>query len=134
MADDEEIKEYRWETGYEKTWEEIREDEAGLIAGSIHEIIQRAKRKRQELKKGANRLGMMRHVFVILDCTDAMSVPDLKPTRFLNSLKMLQLFLEEFFDENPISQLGIILLKNKKAERITELSGNFKNHVKYIQK
>lgn len=29
MADDDEIKEYRWETGYEKTWEEIREDKEG---------------------------------------------------------------------------------------------------------
>lgn len=29
MADDDEIREYRWETGYEKTWEEIREDKEG---------------------------------------------------------------------------------------------------------
>lgn len=29
MADDDEIKEYRWETGYEKTWEEIRENKDG---------------------------------------------------------------------------------------------------------
>lgn len=29
MADDDEIKEYRWETGYEKTWEDIREDKEG---------------------------------------------------------------------------------------------------------
>lgn len=31
MADDDEIKEYRWETGYEKTWEEIREDKEGEL-------------------------------------------------------------------------------------------------------
>lgn len=29
MADDDDPKEYRWETGYEKTWEEIREDKEG---------------------------------------------------------------------------------------------------------
>lgn len=27
--DDDDLKEYRWETGYEKTWEEIREDKEG---------------------------------------------------------------------------------------------------------
>lgn len=134
MADEDEIKEYRWETGYEKTWEEIREDEGGLIASSINEIIQRAKRKRQEMKKSSNRLGMMRHLYIILDCSEAMSIPDLKPSRFINALKMLQLFIEEFFDQNPISQLGLILLKNKRAEKISELAGNFKNHVKLLQK
>lgn len=132
MADEDDIKEYRWETGYEKTWEDIREDDAGLLAGSINDIIQKAKRKRQELKKGS-RLGMMRHVYIIIDCTEAMSVPDLKPTRFLNTVKMLQLFIEEFFDQNPISQLGIILLKNKRAEKLSDLAGNFKNHIKMLQ-
>jgi transcription initiation factor TFIIH subunit 2 len=133
MADEDEIKEYRWETGYEKTWEEIREDDSGLIASSIHDIIQKAKRKRQELKKSGSRLGMMRHIYLIIDCSDAMSVPDLKPTRFINTIRMLQLFIEEFFDQNPISQLGIILLKNKRAEKLSDLAGNYKNHVKMLQ-
>lgn len=135
MGDDGEDTGYRWETGYEKTWEEIREDEGGLIAGSINDIIQKAKRKRQEIKKtGSNRLGMMRHLYIMLDCCEAMGIPDLKPSRFLNTLRMLQLFIEEFFDQNPISQLGIILLKNKRAEKISELAGNYKNHVKLLQK
>lgn len=155
MADEDDIKEYRWETGYEKTWEEIREDKegensvlcnhfswineiscsvSGLIQGSINDIIQKAKRKRQEAKTGSSRLGMMRHLYILLDCTEAMSVPDLKPTRFLNTIKMLQLFVEEFFDQNPISQIGLILLKNKKAEKLAELAGNYKNHIKQIQK
>ncbi len=134
MADEDEIKEYRWETGYEKTWEEIREDERGLIASSIHDIIQRAKRKRQESKKKTNRLGMMRHIYILLDCSEAMGIPDLKPSRFVNALKMLQLFVEEFFDQNPISNLGLILLKNKRAEKLSELAGNFKNHVKMLQR
>lgn len=109
-------------------------DLVGLIAGSINDIIQKAKRKRQEAKKGSSRLGMMRHLYLILDCSEAMSIPDLKPTRFLNTLKMLQLFIEEFFDQNPISQVGIILLKNKRAEKITDLAGNYKNHVKLFQR
>lgn len=133
MAEEDEIKEYRWETGYEKTWEEIQEDDSGLIAKSIQDIIQKAKRERKNARKKGTRLGMMRHIYLIIDCSEAMSVPDLKPTRFINTLKMLTLFVEEFFDQNPISQLGIILLKNKKAEKVADLAGNYKNHLKVIQ-
>lgn len=104
-----------------------------MIQGSINEIIQKAKRKRQEAKKGSSKLGMMRYLYIALDCSEAMSIPDLKPNRFLNSLKMLQMFIEEFFDQNPISQIGIILLKNKRSDKIADLAGNYKNHVKILQ-
>uniref|UniRef100_A0A182MI03 C2H2-type domain-containing protein n=1 Tax=Anopheles culicifacies TaxID=139723 RepID=A0A182MI03_9DIPT len=91
MADEEDPKEYRWETGYEKTWEAIKEDDDGLIEGSVSDIIQKAKRKRQAMKRGFSKLGMMRHLYVLLDCSEAMTVPDLKPTRFICSLKLLEL-------------------------------------------
>ena len=32
--DTEDVKEYRWETGYERTWEAITEDNSGLIGES----------------------------------------------------------------------------------------------------
>lgn len=47
---------------------------------------------------------------------------------------MLEKFVEEFFDQNPLSQLGIIAMKNKRAERITELSGNIRKHLKAVQR
>lgn len=40
---------------------------------------------------------------------------------------MLQLvgdFIKDFLDGNSIGQLGIIITRNKRAERISELSGN----------
>ncbi|XP_030385499.1 general transcription factor IIH subunit 2 [Scaptodrosophila lebanonensis] len=135
MADDEneDQKEYRWETGYEKTWEAIKEDDDGLLDSAIAEIIQKAKRKRQVQKAKQNRLGMMRHLFVVIDCSESMSVPDLKPTRLLCTLKLLEIFIEEFFDQNPISQLGIIALKAKRAEKITELTGTARVHLKALE-
>ena len=44
MNDDEE-KGYSWETEYERTWEGIREDEHGLVASSVEDIIHKAKRR-----------------------------------------------------------------------------------------
>ncbi|GBP22388.1 General transcription factor IIH subunit 2 [Eumeta japonica] len=134
MADDEpDPKEYRWETGYEKTWEAIKEDEDGLVAGLVAEFAQKAARRATASRRGPVRLGMMRHLIVAVDCSEAMSSQDLKPTRFLCTIKLLEKFVEEFFDQNPLSQLSIVAMKNKRAEKITELSGNVRKHLKAVQ-
>ncbi|KAL4707846.1 hypothetical protein ACJJTC_001792 [Scirpophaga incertulas] len=134
MADDEQDpKEYRWETGYEKTWEAIKEDKDGLVAGLVAEFAQKAARKQIAPKRGPVRLGMMRHLLVAVDCSDAMNSQDLKPSRFLCTLKLLEKFVEEFFDQNPLSQLSVVVMKNKRAEKVTELSGNVRKHIKAVQ-
>lgn len=51
-------------------------------------MVQRAKRKRQALKQGSQKLGMMRHLFLLLDCSESMSSQDLKPTRLICTLKV----------------------------------------------
>ncbi|XP_028161804.1 general transcription factor IIH subunit 2 isoform X1 [Ostrinia furnacalis] len=134
MADDEQDpKEYRWETGYEKTWEAIKEDKDGLVEGLVAEFAQKAARKALVPRRGPVRLGMMRHLIVAVDCSEAMSSQDLKPTRFLCTIKLLEKFVEEFFDQNPLSQLSIVAMKNKRAEKVTQLSGNVRKHVKAVQ-
>ncbi|XP_054713295.1 general transcription factor IIH subunit 2-like [Uloborus diversus] len=132
METEEELKGYRWETEYEKTWEAIREDEHGLLTSSLEEIVHKSRRKRLLEKKNL-KLGMMRHLYVIIDMSEAMSEPDLKPTRYLCTLKLLENFISEYFDQNPISQIGIIITKNKRAEKITELAGNPKQHISTLQ-
>jgi transcription initiation factor TFIIH subunit 2 len=37
---------------------------------------------------------------------------------------LLEKFIYSFFDQNPISQLGIIVSYNKKAEKLCDLVGN----------
>lgn len=46
------------------------------------------KRKNQIEKLANQKLGMMRHLFILLDCSEYMTSPDLKPTRFLCTLKV----------------------------------------------
>lgn len=50
----------------------------------------------------------------------------------INYLKLLEDFIEEFFYQNPISQLGVIITRNKRAEKISDLAGNSKKHIKVI--
>lgn len=133
MAAEDDDKGYRWETEYEKTWEELREDESGSLQASVDSILHRAKR-RQLLERVTNvRLGMMRHVFLVLDASSAMSDQDLKPWRLKAAAKLLEYFVEEYFDQNPISQLGVLFSQNKRAEKITELGGNPRRHINALQ-
>lgn len=104
-----------------------------MIDSVIAELIQKAKRKRQQDKTAQNRLGMMRHVFLIVDCTENMNGADLKPTRLLCTINLLEFFIQEFFDQNPISQMGVIALKGKRAEKLTELTGTSKRHIQAIK-
>ncbi|KAL1413918.1 hypothetical protein MTO96_007967 [Rhipicephalus appendiculatus] len=132
MADEEEGKGYRWETEYERTWEAIQEDESGLLQPSVLDFVHRAKRKQMLAKKNV-RLGMMRHLYIVVDFSESMSEPDLKPTRLICTLKMLELFVEEFFDQNPISNVGVISTCNKRAQKLCELAGNAGKVVEALQ-
>lgn len=133
MEVDEPVTGYRWESDYEKSWEAIKENEDGLLQPSIEDMIQRNKRRRALQKKNL-RLGLMRHVFIILDFSEAMMQKDLKPSRINCSLKILELFLLEFSGQNPISQVGIIITRNKKFELLSPMSSDMKGHITALNK
>ncbi|KAF5395750.1 TFIIH basal transcription factor complex p44 subunit [Paragonimus heterotremus] len=87
--------EFRWESGYEKTWSSIREDDAGRLVTTLEQLIHDAhaklRRKRRRLSAesdGFLRLGMMRHLFLIIDLSQAMHVQDLKPNRLVCTLRV----------------------------------------------
>lgn len=68
--------------------EAIKEDEAGLVEGLVAEFAQKAARKAAAPRRGPVRLGMMRHLLLAIDCSEAMNCQDIKPTRFLCTLKV----------------------------------------------
>ncbi|TSR04320.1 General transcription factor IIH subunit 2 [Bagarius yarrelli] len=124
----------RWEGGYERTWEVLKEDESGSLKATVEDILFEAKRKRVFESHGQVRLGMMRHLYVVIDSSRSMEDQDLKPNRLTSTLKLMEYFVEEYFDQNPISQIGIITTKNKRAEKLTELAGNPKKHTAALKK
>ncbi|XP_043835683.1 general transcription factor IIH subunit 2 isoform X2 [Dromiciops gliroides] len=132
--DEEPEKTKRWEGGYERTWEILKEDESGSLKATIEDILFKAKRKRVFEHHGQVRLGMMRHLYVVVDASRTMEDQDLKPNRLTCTLKLLEYFVEEYFDQNPISQIGIIVTKSKRAEKLTELSGNARKHIASLKK
>uniref|UniRef100_A0A671VHI3 General transcription factor IIH, polypeptide 2 n=1 Tax=Sparus aurata TaxID=8175 RepID=A0A671VHI3_SPAAU len=124
----------RWEGGYERTWEVLKEDESGSLKATVEDILFQSKRKRVIENHGQVRLGMMRHLYVLIDCSRSMEDQDLKPNRLASTLKLMEAFVDEYFDQNPISQVGIITTKNKRAEKLTDLAGNPKKHIAALKK
>ncbi|XP_061586153.1 general transcription factor IIH subunit 2 [Cololabis saira] len=124
----------RWEGGYERTWEVLKEDESGSLKATVEEILHQSRRRRVTESHGRVRLGMMRHLYVVIDCSRSMEDQDLKPNRLTSTLKLMESFIDEYFDQNPISQVGIITTKNKRAEKLTDLAGNPKKHVSALRK
>uniref|UniRef100_A0A663N8B1 Uncharacterized protein n=1 Tax=Athene cunicularia TaxID=194338 RepID=A0A663N8B1_ATHCN len=78
----------RWEGGYERTWEILKEDESGSLKATIENILFKAKRKRLCEHHGQVRLGMMRHLYVVVDGSRTMEDQDLKPNRLTSTLKV----------------------------------------------
>uniref|UniRef100_A0A3B3T090 General transcription factor IIH, polypeptide 2 n=1 Tax=Paramormyrops kingsleyae TaxID=1676925 RepID=A0A3B3T090_9TELE len=76
----------------------------------------------------------MRHMFVVIDTSRTMEDQDLKPNRLTSTLKLMEYFVDEYFDQNPISQIGIITTRNKRAEKLTDLAGNPKKHISAFKK
>ncbi|XP_017265853.1 general transcription factor IIH subunit 2 isoform X2 [Kryptolebias marmoratus] len=132
--DEESERAKRWEGGYERTWEVLKEDESGSLKATVEEILYQSKRKRVTESHGQVRLGMMRHLYVVIDGSRSMEDQDLKPNRLTSTLKLMETFVDEYFDQNPISQVGIIITKNKRAEKLTDLAGNPKKHIAALKK
>ncbi|KAK1806872.1 hypothetical protein P4O66_005353, partial [Electrophorus voltai] len=114
--------------------EVLKEDESGSLRATVEDILFQAKRKRVFESHGQVRLGMMRHLYVVIDLSRSMEDQDLKPNRLTSTLKLMEYFVDEYFDQNPISQIGIITTKNKRAERLTDLAGNPKKHTAALKK
>ncbi len=63
-----------------------------------------------------------------------MTEKDLRPTRYLLTLLYTEAFIREFFEQNPISQLGIVGMRDGIAVRVSDMSGNPTAHLAAVQR
>ena len=138
------LKAYQKAYQKERTWEDLTEDADGNLRSSALEndasrqrrFLANEKRRKIALSAAQSRVakGMIRYCYVMIDLSDAIHVEDMRPNRSAVLLPLMIKFIREFFNQNPLSQLGLIACKDGKAERITELSGSPETHVKAIKK
>lgn len=118
------------------SWEDLEEDEYGNLRAPDRSEEQRARRRRllSAAQSARIRRGMIRYVQVVLDLSRAASLTDMRPLRAAVMSGILQRFIRAFFDENPLSQLGLIVLRNGVAERLTELSSAPEAHIARLRR
>ncbi|KAL3470404.1 TFIIH basal transcription factor complex, subunit SSL1 [Aspergillus californicus] len=116
-----------------RTWETLVEGADGTISSTVEGLLEASKRKRLLKDTTPLQRGIIRHVIIILDLSQSMMEKDLRPTRYLLTLRYAQEFVRDFFEQNPISQIGVLGLRDGLALRISDMSGNPADHISAIQ-
>lgn len=57
---------------------------------------------------------------------------DFRPSRMAVVAKNVEAFIREFFDQNPLSQIALVIIKDGVAYSLTELGGSPESHVKAL--
>ncbi len=133
--DEETLRDFGRDYHDDRSWEDLQEDEFGNLH-SIAEASEHAARRRRLLSStvGARvRRGMIRYLQLVVDLSKAASLTDMRPVRSAIMFHVVQQFIRAFFDANPLSQLGIIVLRNGVAERLTELSSSPEVHIQKLK-
>lgn len=133
MIEDKEVdlNSYRWERGINATWENVQEDQEGNIIQLSDELSRSHRAKLNRITKSVRR-GLIRYIVVVLDCSEAAGEKDYRPNRLEACKSILERFVRDYFDQNPISQLAFGITANEIVEKKSELSGNSKNHITKI--
>lgn len=84
----------------------------------------RGRRRRLLAPAAAIRRAIIRHLVLLLDLSAAMMDRDMRPTRFDLMLQYAREFVVEWFDQNPLGQIGVVGMRAGIGERIGEMSGN----------
>lgn len=126
---------YSWEDEYQRSWDIVKndEDDSRSLESVIQAMIESRKKKIMKHSTTPFQRGIIRTLIVIIDCSAAMLEKDLRPTRFSMTLSLLLDFVVEFFDQNPISQLGIVMMRNGVSQLVSEVSGLPQYHLDRIR-
>ena len=120
----------------------MQEDEAGSLQGAVDELMARGRRRRfvcylHTLYIASNhiliyrllapasaiRRTIIRHLVLLMDLSASMMDRDMRPTRFDLGLEYAREFITEWFDQNPLGQVGVVGMRGGLGERIGEMSG-----------
>lgn len=136
---------HRWEDSGEATWDTaVQEDaEGNIISSATESAAQAIRRRRKRLeqtdysqKRKRVVRDMIRYIYVVIDASRWMRTKDpvIPPgTRLEVTLNLLEEFVHEYYDQNPLSHLGFIVLRDGEAEILSQLSSNSKAHKLALQ-
>ncbi|KAK7057112.1 VWFA domain-containing protein [Favolaschia claudopus] len=123
---------YTWEASYTRSWDTVQEDEAGSLQGAVEDWMTRGRRRRLLAPAAPVRRTIIRHLVLLLDLSASMLDRDMRPTRFDLTLQYAREFIVEWFDQNPLGQIGVVGMRAGIGERVGEMSGNPQDVLKAI--
>jgi transcription initiation factor TFIIH subunit 2 len=97
------------------------------------DILQQNEQSQRNISQ-VKRRGIQRYLVVVVDGGFTMSSRDLSPTRTEHVQQCLKAFIPSYFENNPISQLQVMLMKDEGVTSITTLCGNPQLHLININK
>ncbi|KAG6334245.1 hypothetical protein ID866_4836 [Astraeus odoratus] len=109
---------YTWEASYTRSWDTVQEDETGSLQGAVEDLMARGRRRRLLAPAAAIRRTIIRHLVLILDLSSSMTDRDMRPTRFDLALRYSREFVAEWFDQNPLGQIGVVGMRAGLGERV----------------
>ena len=115
---------FSWEASYSKIWSVILDDESDSIQNSIKKFnaLQHRRLTRNIALIPGLKKGLIRNFIVIIDMSKVGNETDLYPTRIKWILNRLLKFSKDYFDQNPLCQLGIIITRDGIAETLSDLT------------
>jgi transcription initiation factor TFIIH subunit 2 len=141
--------EHSWENVGGAIWNKIAEeaethllegDESGGSASALAASIRKRRRLRTRNDVAGGRRvvrEMIRYVYLVIDMSAAMVEKDASiggGTRLHCTILLASEFVQKFFDQNPISHLGLVIVKDGEAELLTQLSGNPRVHTQALSR
>ena len=119
-----------WED-IQRSWDIVVEGADGSL--SVGDLLEAEKRRRLLRDTTPLQRGIIRHLMLVLDMSFAMAEKDLLPNRYTLTMHYAVDFVREYFEQNPISQLGIVAMREGIAVRISDMSGNPTEHIERLR-
>jgi transcription initiation factor TFIIH subunit 2 len=97
-------------------------------------VLEARKRARIRQEVRPFQRGIIRHLVLIMDMSEAMLEKDMdmRPNRYLVMLRIVKEYVRDFFEQNPISQLSVLGMYDGKCIKVSDMSGNPNDHVTAI--
>ncbi|XP_072957605.1 general transcription factor IIH subunit 2 [Typha angustifolia] len=131
-----------WERAYadERSWEALQEDESGLLRPIDTKTLVHAQYRRRLLQRSSTsslasariQKGLIRYLYVVIDLSRAASETDYRPSRMVVVAKCAEAFIREFFDQNPLSHVGLVTIRDGVAQRLTDIGGSPEAQIKAL--
>lgn len=122
---------FKWEEAYTEGINirtVLQEDEGGSVENAINRLIMEERRQRRRLHRPSKvRLGMMRYLYIGLDISAANLLGSFDESRLKIIQETLLNLIDKFFEFNPLSSIGIIFVRDKRAQRLCALTSTVKH-------